>query len=139
LEACARAVSDLASRRLVAMVEPLPARREFDGRVRIVEDIEAVVEAVAIASALGAPSVHTWLKLPAVENPARMMAATTLPALLLGGDPSGQADALVERWRTALAIPNVRGLVAGRSLLYPADGDVERWVDTAVGLVREAG
>ena len=61
LEACARAVTDLASRGLVAMVEPLPAHREFDGRVRIDDDIEAVVEAVAIASALGSPSIRTGL------------------------------------------------------------------------------
>jgi hypothetical protein len=29
-------------------------------------------------------------------------------------------------------LPNVKGIVAGRSLLYPADGDVAGAVDTAV-------
>ena len=31
-----------------------------------------------------------------------------------------------------MKIPNVRGLVAGRSLIFPADGEIERWVDDAV-------
>jgi DhnA family fructose-bisphosphate aldolase class Ia len=135
LEGCARAVSALAAHRLVAMVEPLPAVRDDAGRVRISDDPGLLVEAVGIASALGSSSAHTWLKLPAPADPERMMAATTLPALLLGGDPGDRADEMLDRWRQAMAIPNVRGLVAGRSLLFPRDGDVERWVDTAVEIV----
>jgi hypothetical protein len=38
-----------------------------------------------------------------------------------------------------MAIPHVRGLTAGRSLLYPHDGEVERWVDTAVAIVHGEG
>lgn len=34
-------------------------------------------------------------------------------------------------WQQALRLPNVMGIVAGRSLLYPTGGDV----DTAVGLL----
>ncbi len=139
IEACARAVTGLAERGLVAMVEPLPARRGEDGRVRVTGDIESVIEAVAVASALGAPSIHTWLKLPAVDEPERMMAATTLPSLLLGGDPGAGGAQLLDLWRRAMSIPHVRGLTAGRSLLYPADGNVERWVDSAVEIVHGGG
>lgn len=32
----------------------------------------------------------------------------------------------------------MRGLTAGRSLLYPGDGDVERWVDVAATIVHGA-
>lgn len=139
IEWCARAVTDLAGRGLVAMVEPLPARRDQTGRVVVVNDIERVVEAVSVASALGAPSVYTWLKLPAVDDPERMMAATTLPSLLLGGDPGSEGDRLLDLWKRAMGIPHVRGLTAGRSLLYPADGNVERWVDAAVEIVHGGG
>jgi DhnA family fructose-bisphosphate aldolase class Ia len=135
IEACARAVDELAERRLVAMVEPLPARRRDDGRVEVVTDLGSVVEAVSVASALGSPSVYTWLKLPAVEHPETMMSATTLPSLLLGGDPGSKGDHLLDLWRRAMAIPHVRGLTAGRSLLFPGDGDVEKWVDAAVSIV----
>ncbi|MET0830977.1 MAG: hypothetical protein ABWY62_01250 [Acidimicrobiia bacterium] len=135
LTACAAAVTALAARQLVAMVEPLPAVRDAAGRVQIRESVDAQIEAVAVASGLGATSAYTWLKLPASADPQRMLAATTLPTLLLGGDPGHRADELITSWRRAMALPQVRGLVVGRSLLYPADGDVERWVDTAVEIV----
>ncbi len=135
LEGCARAVTELAARELVAMVEPLPAARTPDGAVRIVSDDDRLVEAVAVASALGATSAYTWLKLPPAADPARVFGATTLPVLLLGGDPGSRGEELLDAWRDALAVPNVRGLVAGRSLLYPADGDVETWVDVAAEIV----
>jgi len=135
IESCAAAVTDLASRRLIAMVEPLPAVRDQDGMVRVTTDPDALVRAVSVASALGATSAYTWLKLPAAADPGRMLDATTLPVLLLGGDPGGDVEGLVRSWRRAMAFPQVRGLVAGRSLVFPADGDVERWVDTAVEIV----
>jgi hypothetical protein len=135
MEGCAKAVADLAERGLIAMIEPLPAVRDDQGRLRISDDMDLLVEAVAVASALGPTSAYTWLKLPAPSDPERMMAATTLPALLLGGDPGDGAADMVARWRQAMKIPNVMGLVAGRSLIFPADGDVERWVDDAVSIV----
>lgn len=135
IESCAAAVTALASRRLIAMVEPLPAFRDQDGLVRVTTDPDALVRAVSVASALGATSAYTWLKLPAAADPGRMLDATTLPVLLLGGDPGGDVEGLVGSWRRAMAFPQVRGLVAGRSLVFPVDGDVERWVDTAVEIV----
>jgi DhnA family fructose-bisphosphate aldolase class Ia len=132
---CVEAINGLSARKLVAMVEPLPARRNQDGEVKVVNDMDRVVEAVAVASALGRTSAYTWLKLPAVTDPERMMAATTLPAVLLGGDPGDRGQELLASWKEAMSIPNVRGLVAGRSLLFPADGAVERWVDAAVEIV----
>jgi hypothetical protein len=117
------------------MLEPLPAVRDESGRVKVVDDPDMLVEAIGVASALGATSAYTWLKLPAPADPERTMAATTLPALLLGGDPGERFEEVVGAWRRAMEIPNVRGLVAGRSLVFPVDGDVERWVDTAVEIV----
>jgi hypothetical protein len=138
MEGCARAVADLAARGLIAMIEPLPVFRDERGQARVSDDIDLLVEAVSVASALGPTSAYTWLKLPAPANPERMMAATTLPALLLGGDPGDRAGEMMERWRRAMEIPNVRGLVAGRSLIFPVDGEIERWVDDAVAIVHGA-
>ena len=135
MQACAEAVAGLAERGLIALIEPLPAFRDEQGRVRVSDDIDLLVEAVAIASALGPTSAYTWLKLPAPLEPERMMAATTLPALLLGGDPGDRAIEMMEGWRRAMTIPNVRGLVVGRSLIFPADGEIEKWVDAAVSIV----
>ena len=137
LEASGRAVTELAARGLMAMIEPFWSRR-VDGRV--VNDLTAAaaVRSVAIASGLGASSAYTWLKLPVVEDMGVVMAATTLPTLLLGGDPSGHPEETYARWADALALPGVRGLVVGRALLYPPDGDVAGAVDAAVSLVRTA-
>lgn len=135
LEASAAAVSGLAARGLIALIEPLPARRDDDGRLRIDESAEALIRAVAIASGLGNTSAYTWLKLPAIDEMARVAAATTLPLLLLGGDPGSDPERVFEAWEQALALPNVVGLVAGRMLLYPPDGDVAGAARRAAELV----
>ena len=135
MEACARAVSDLAAQGLMAMVEPFISHR-VDGRVRNDLSPEAVIRSIAVAAGLGATSAYTWLKLPVVEDMERVLAASTLPVLLLGGEVSADQDAAFESWRKALQIPSVHGLVIGRSLLFPPDDDVAAAVDTAVSLVR---
>jgi hypothetical protein len=136
LEASGRAVSELAARRLVAMVEPFLSRRDAG---RVVNDLTAVgvLRSVHIAQALGSTSAYTWLKLPVVPDMARVMDATTLPTLLLGGDPAGRPDDTYAEWGKALALPSVRGLVVGRALLYPPDGDVGAAVDAAAALVHQ--
>ena len=134
LEACGRAVTDLAGRGLIAMLEPFWCRR-VNGRVVTDLSAPAVVKSVAVASGLGATSSYSWLKLPVVDNMAEVMAAATLPALLLGGDPAGPAEETYARWAQAMALPGVRGFVVGRALLYPPDDDVAAAVDAAVSLV----
>ncbi|MEU9866549.1 aldolase [Actinomadura verrucosospora] len=134
LEACAGAVSELAGRGLMAMVEPFVSRR-VQGRVRNDLSPEAMTRAVSIASGLGETSAYTWLKVPVVAEMERVMAASTLPALLLGGEVAADQGAAREGWRRALRLPTVRGLVVGRSLLYPPDGDVAGAVDAAVDLL----
>jgi DhnA family fructose-bisphosphate aldolase class Ia len=96
---------------------------------------EAVISSVAIAAGLGASSAYSWLKLPVVPDMERVMEAATLPTLLLGGDADGDPDETFASWEATLALPGVHGLVVGRTLLYPNDGDVGQAVDTAVSLV----
>ncbi len=134
LESAGRAVTELSSRQLMAMIEPFICRR-IDGRVVNDLSTQAVIRSVAIASGLGSTSGYTWLKLPVLDNMAEVMAATTLPVLLLGGDPDGPAEQAYARWQAALALPGVRGFVIGRSLLYPEDGKVAAAVDAACALV----
>ncbi|AJE43247.1 Cgl0159 family (beta/alpha)8-fold protein [Streptomyces nodosus] len=137
LESAARAVDDMAARRLPLFVEPFLSRR-VDGKVRNDLSAEAVTRSIAIASGLGGTSAYTWLKVPVTEDPDDMagaLQASTLPAVLLGGEVGGDQERAYEKWRTALRLPTVQGLVVGRSLLYPAEGSVETAVDTAVGLL----
>lgn len=134
LEASARAVTELAAHEIMAMVEPFMSVTD-DGRVRNLLDPDSTILSIAIASGLGASSAHTWLKLPVVDDLARVMDATTLPTLLLGGDPQGDPHDTYAAWSDALTLPSVTGLVVGRALLYPPDGDVAAAVDIASGLV----
>ncbi|MCC5036688.1 deoxyribose-phosphate aldolase [Streptomyces sp. WAC 00631] len=140
LVSTARAIDEMAERRLPVFVEPFISRRT-GGTVRNDLSAEAVTRSIAVASGLAGTSAYTWLKLPVTEDPdamAQVMETSTLPAVLLGGDPgssAGDQDAAYEKWRKALRLPTVQGLVAGRSLLYPAEGSVETAVDTAVSLV----
>jgi len=138
IEASAAAVTDLAAHGLMAMVEPFLSVVE-DGRVRNLLDPDSTIASIAIASGLGASSAHTWLKLPVVDDLARVMDATTLPTLLLGGDPQGDPHDTYAAWSDALSLPSVSGLVVGRALLYPPDGDVAAAVDIASGLVHGSG
>lgn len=134
LAATAEVVTAASAARIPIMLEPFLSRR-VDGRV--VNDLttDAVIRSVAIASALGGDSSHTWMKLPVVDEMERVMASTTMPTLLLGGDSGEDPDERFDSWERALALPGVRGLTVGRTLLFPADGDVLRAVDTAARMV----
>ena len=137
LEASAKAIDSLSERGLNAMIEPFISQWEGG---RIVNDLseEAVIRSICIAQALGRSSAHTWLKLPCVSDPVsmrRVMASTSLPSLILGGEVSTDPEATRASWAAALELPNVRGLVVGRSLLYPGNDDVEAAVDAAVALL----
>jgi hypothetical protein len=134
LEACSRAVSELAQHRLMAMVEPFISHR-VEGRVRNDLSTEAMIRASTVAAGLGNTSAYTWLKVPIVDEMERAMAATTLPALILGGEVTEDQDAAFASWSKALALPTVKGLVIGRSLLYPPGDDVAAAVDAAVSML----
>ncbi|WP_018157793.1 Cgl0159 family (beta/alpha)8-fold protein [Demetria terragena] len=139
LQASAHAVDELAERRLMAMVEPFLSTRDERGRVTNLLDPDSTIRSIHVASGLGTTSAHTWLKLPVVDDLARVMDATTLPTLLLGGDPQGDPTETYGSWEKALALPSVRGLVVGRALLYPPDNDVAAAVDIAAQLVHNVG
>jgi DhnA family fructose-bisphosphate aldolase class Ia len=137
LHSTARAVDEMAARQLPLFIEPFMARR-VAGVVTNDLSAEAITRSIAIASGLGGTSAYSWLKIPVAEDPDDMewvCETSTLPAVLLGGETNGDQEGTYEKWRKALRMPTVRGLVAGRSLLYPVDGDVTAAVDTAVGLL----
>jgi DhnA family fructose-bisphosphate aldolase class Ia len=134
LTACAQAVDALAAHGLIAMVEPFLSSR-VDGKVRNDLSPDAVIKSIHISQGLGSTSAYTWMKLPVVSEMERVMDSTTLPTLLLGGDPTDPDEAFAS-WEKALSLPSVRGLIVGRTLLYPVDDDVSSAVATAVSMVR---
>ncbi len=134
LEISHKAVNEAAAAKLPIMLEPFMSEW-VNGVIRNDLSTDAVIDSISIANGLGNSSAYTWMKLPVVENMARVMESTTLPTLLLGGDPVGDPKEIFDSWAKALVLPGVRGLVVGRSLLYPQDGNVAVAIDTAVKLV----
>jgi hypothetical protein len=138
IEGCALAVSELADQGLIAMVEPLPYHREDDGRLTLLKDTKSLARAVSISSGLGTTSAFTWLKMPSCDDPETVFGATTLPCVVLGGVPNPDPAEDLASWGRALVQPTVRGLVIGRALLYPPDGDVRAAVASAARVLNAA-
>src|SRR5207253_8704453 len=118
LAACAHAINELSARKLPAMIEVFASAVE-DGRVRNRGDADSLIRAITIVSGLGTTSAYLWLKLPVVDDLDRVMRATSLPTLLLGGDPGNDPQETFVSWKRWMPIPQIRGLVTGRTLPYP--------------------
>ncbi|MDR9396613.1 deoxyribose-phosphate aldolase [Pontimonas sp.] len=136
LETVASITTELADRKLLSMIEPLPYQKDASGRATLDPSDDALITVVAIASGLGASSAYTWLKIPASERMAEAAGATTLPILMLGGDPTNGVDRIFSLWEKGMREPNVRGLLAGRTLLYPPDGELDATAERAAKIVR---
>ena len=102
------------------------------------DDPDKLLRAVGVSAALGGSSAYTWLNVQATADIVAVAAMTTQPVLLLGGALGADPSAVFDAWGTALEQPSVRGLVAGRALLYPRDGDVAGAIDRDSVLVEEA-
>ena len=134
MEATAHAVNQAAEAGVPIMVEPFISRWE-DGQVVNDLSTDAVIKSIAISAGLGNSSVSTWLKIPYVDDMERVMRSTTLPTLILGGDPGPADSDRYADWEHAMELDGVRGLIVGRSLLYPAEGSTGDAVARAVEVV----
>ncbi|MGA9715767.1 MAG: aldolase [Aeromicrobium sp.] len=135
MQACAQAVDALAQEKLMAMVEPFISYRDENGRIRNDLSTEAVVRSATVAAGLASTSARTWLKLPVIDDMEAVLGSTTLPVLLLGGEVAADQEAQFAAWSKALSSPMVKGMVVGRSLLFPPNGSVEAAVDTTVEMM----
>ena len=99
LQAGSEVISELAARRLMAMIEPFWSRRRSLTRVVNQLDPESVIRSIHVAQGLGTKSAYSWLKLPVVSDLERVMDSTNLPVLLLGGDPAGDPAHTYQTWR----------------------------------------
>ena len=123
LEYCVSFLRECEELGIPVFLELLPVTRK-EGRPVVVRDADILSKLVGVASALGNSSSRLWLKLPYVDDFGKVAKATTCPILLLGGESSGGGDELFVQMAEALrAGPNVRGVLMGRSILYPKNGD----------------
>jgi hypothetical protein len=135
LLATVRAISEQTALRLPMFLESLPVER-VEGGYRIIKTAEELTRTAGAAAALGDSSRYVWLKLPYCENYEMVARATTLPILLLGGEPVGDVRPFLGELAAGLkAGPNVRGALVGRNVLFPGDGDPFAAAEAAGGLV----
>lgn len=129
---CVRGVKDMSSERLPIFLEPLPVRKEESG-YHVIEDADLLVELVSITAALGSTSQYTWLKLPFTEGFEKVVRATTLPIVILGGGKRSDTEGMLGDVDKALRSgAQVRGTMFGRNMLYP-DAVDSRDLANAIG------
>jgi DhnA family fructose-bisphosphate aldolase class Ia len=138
IEGCVRAIGELAESSLLSFVEPLPVVRD-NGTYKVVRTARALTEAVSVASAWGASSLYTWIKVPTCPEFEKVARATTLPLVLLGGEAVGSPRPVLEDLGRGMAAgANVRGAMIGRNVLYPG-GDDPRAIAAAVAAIVHDG
>lgn len=119
----------------VCIVEPLPYVVGVGGLPELDRSTQNIDKIISIAAGLASSSMLSWLKLPAWTSLATLERSSTLPVLMLGGDPGDRLDETFHEWGERLRLANVIGLVAGRPLLFPHGIGVEEVTERAARLV----
>ena len=137
LLATVRAITELNAVGLPMFLESLPVVRA-EGGYRVVKTAEELARTAGAAAALGDSARYLWLKLPYCDNYELVANATTLPILLLGGEPVGDATPFLRELAAGLkAGPNVRGALVGRNILYPGSDDPLAVIESVGGIIHE--
>ncbi len=119
----AETISDLAREGLATFIEPLAMENRFEKWLPS-RDEEDWIRIVGAASALGPTSARSWIKIPFFRPYHRIVGATTLPILMLGGPAGGVPAASLADFAEGMnAGSNVRGTLVGRNVLYPGSDD----------------
>lgn len=134
LERCASTVDAMAELKAPLIIEPFISTWE-NGRVVNDLSVDSVIKSAVIAAGLGSTSAFTWLKLPVVAEMEEVVASTTLPVLLLGGESRADQEDMYTSWRNLLGLTQVKGLLVGRNVLYPVGDDYLSAITTASQIV----
>jgi hypothetical protein len=129
LKHCSRLISEANAVRLPVFLEPVPMVRCGD-ELKTNISAESLAQLVGSATALGDSSRYLYLVLPYCQNFQMVAMSTTLP-ILLAGTPAINPDFADTLKEQLVSAHNVRGVMAGRQILYPAEIDP---VDAALTL-----
>ncbi|HET6781193.1 MAG TPA: hypothetical protein VFH67_03760 [bacterium] len=136
--ACAGAVTACQALGIPVFLETMMVKSTPRG-IEVLKTADALIHAINVASGLGASSARTWLKVPYVDGFDRVVVATTLPILILGGESRGDPGPLLEEIEAAMQSgPTVRGALVGRGVTFPGVED-PRAVTAAAGTIVHQG
>lgn len=129
---CVEGVKDMNSQNLPIILEPLPVvKHQYS--YKVIKKADQLIKLIGVTSALGDSSRNIWLKIPYTDEFERVVASTTLPIVILGGDRSSDLMDHLEDIIDALSAGHqVRGVMYGRNVLYPTIADPQQ-VATAMG------
>ena len=120
---CADAINRCNALGLPVFLEPLPVVKTPDG-YQVNMDANALIKTIGIGAGLGDSSARLWLKIPYVPEYYRVVRATTLPVLMLGGASKGNPIYTIQDFERGMGEGhNVRGAMVGRNVLYPGKDD----------------
>lgn len=135
--ACVQGVRDMSGEKLPIFLEPLPVQKD-GGSYSVIKDADLLSELVSLTAALGNTSRYTWLKLPFTENFKKVVQATTLPIVILGGGKSSDIKEVLTDLGAALNTGHqVRGAMFGRNLLFPDAVDSRELADAIGQLIHK--
>ena len=119
----AEAVRELSAMGLPSFLEPLPVKKTADGYQPVKDPIE-LLKQIGVLAGLGGNTARTWLKIPVCADYERVVRATTMPLLMLGGASHNDPAPTIREFAGGLSAgPNVRGAMVGRNVLYPGMDD----------------
>jgi hypothetical protein len=132
IQYCVEGVRDMNSQNLPMILEPLPVVKHQDS-YKVIKEADPLIKLIGVTSALGDSSRNIWLKIPFTNDFGRVVASTTLPIVILGGDRnSGLMDHMADIMEALSAGHQVRGVMYGRNVLYPTKSDPQQ-VAAAMG------
>lgn len=123
LEYCARTIDECNDLGLPVFLEPLPSEK-VDGVYRVKRTAADNIKQMGVASALGYSSLNTWLKIQVTPDFDRVVLASSLPLLMLGGESKGNPTDMLEQFHMGISMGgNVRGAMVGRNVTFPGPDD----------------
>lgn len=138
MDYCAKAISECRKLGIPTFIEPLPVE-ETDQGYKVVMRADPLIQVMGVASALGGSSHDMWIKVPYVEEYDRVVKATTLPILMLGGASRENPLRTIRDFEQGLGEgANVRGVMVGRNVLYCGKDDPLAVVEAIAMLVHDA-
>jgi len=123
IDYCVGAINACHARGIPVFLEALYVERS-GGKIKMVQEADALIKVVSVATGLGTSTALTWLKIPYCQGFDRVARATTCPILMLGGEARGDPTGILEEFAAGMrAGASVRGALVGRNVTFPGKDD----------------